>query len=53
METNIAPALEPNFDYWAPSFLWTWEAPGFINQDMTVYYRDVVEVLYDGLEAKY
>jgi len=53
MDTAVTPGVDPNFDYWSAAFLWTWQAPDVLAANMNVYYRDVIEVLYDGLEAKY
>jgi len=53
MDTNVAPAVDPNFDYWDAGFSWSWGAPAQLGDNVEVSYRDVIEVLYDGLEPKY
>jgi len=52
LDTSYAPGTAPNIDYWDVAFLMGFETGNWYAAPVEISYRDVVEVLFDGLEPK-
>ena len=52
LDTSTAPGTAPNADYWDAAFYMGFETGTPYTGPLEISYRDVVEVLFDGLEPK-
>jgi len=52
LDTSTAPGTAPNLDYWDAAFMMGFETGTPYEGPLEIAYRDVVEVLFDGLEPK-
>lgn len=54
IDTAATPGGAGNQDYWDAGFLMTMNMPiAFSSTDLYIWYRDTIEMLYDGFEPKY
>jgi len=52
LDTSSAPGTAPNLDYWDAALMMGFESGVTYAGPLEIAYRDVVEVLFDGLEPK-
>ena len=52
LDTSTQPGTTPNLDYWDAAFMMGFETGNTFAAPVEFSYRDVVEVLFDGLEPK-
>lgn len=50
LDTDIAPGANGNEAYWDANFIMGLELGYPADNDVHLYYRDTIELLYDGLE---
>jgi len=53
LDTGVNIGSTPNLDFWNVHFWFGAEIMDNPGVDVIYYYRDVIELLYDGLEPKY
>lgn len=52
LTTDAAPGQMGNMDYFDACLEWAFAIGRPLNAELAIYFRDVIDVIYDGYEAK-